>query len=257
MSDLEIIILAAGKGTRMGGEKPKVLVELAGRPMLSYILDTVAQVHDKKPIIVVGFQADKVKAAMGPGQRYVFQANQLGTGHAVREALAEVSPSAKYIIVLNGDQPLVGPTTISSLYKAHTAQTSSGQSSTHQPLTISTIRVPDFTDWRMPFYDFGRIIRDEKGLIKKIVEKSEATEQEKAVTEVNPAYYCFDAEWLRDRVKNIDAVNSKGEFYITSLIGMAQAEGAILNSIEIPEHHGLGVNTPEQLTVALKFVEIK
>lgn len=123
------------------------------------------------------------------------------------------------------------------------------------PITICTINLPDFDAWRAPFYDFGRIIRNEQGLIKKIVEKADATDAEKKVTEVNAAYYCFDAAWLRNHIEKIDASNPKGEFYITSLIGIAQEEGAFLNSIEIPEHQGLGVNTPEQLNIALQFIK--
>jgi bifunctional UDP-N-acetylglucosamine pyrophosphorylase/glucosamine-1-phosphate N-acetyltransferase len=247
MSDLEIIILAAGKGTRMGSERPKVLVDVNGRPMLSYVLDAVAAAHPKKPLIVVGFQAEKVKEAMGPQQRYILQTAQLGTGHAVKEALAGIAADAKQVIVLNGDQPLVDGETIRLLHQAHVSQS--------QPLTIGTIRLLDFEGWRSTFYDFGRIVRDNKGAIVKIVEKNDATEHERAITEVSPSYFCFDAAWLRDRIHRLTATNPKGEYYLTDLIHIAQSEGAILNSIEIPAHQALGVNTPEQLATVLQFLQ--
>ncbi len=248
---LEIIILAAGKGTRMGGENPKVLTSINGRPMLSYLLDAVGDVHrqlstNAKPLIVVGFQAEKVKEAMGEHHRYAHQTVQLGTGHAVKEALASIPSDAKNIIILNGDHPLVNSDTIHSLYRAHVSQS--------QPITICTICVPDFLDWRMTFNDFGRIIRNENGDILKIVEKNDASDPEKTVREVNAAYYCFDAAWLRDRIHQVTATKPKGEYYLTDLIGIAQREGAVLNSIEIPAHHGLGVNSPEQVKIVERFL---
>jgi bifunctional UDP-N-acetylglucosamine pyrophosphorylase/glucosamine-1-phosphate N-acetyltransferase len=248
MTDLEIIILAAGKGTRMGGEKPKVLTDILGRPMLSYVLDAVGKAHDREPLIVIGFQAEKVKEVIGPHKRYVLQAEQRGTGHAVKEALAYLTPGTKHVIVVNGDQPLVSAETISSLYKTHVDKNKSG------PLTMSTMKLSDFNDWRSAFYDFGRIVRDRKGTIKKIVERTDTSPAEKLITEVNPAYYCFDADWLCDRIKKINTENPQGEYYLPDLIQIAQDEGTVLNSIEIPAHQALGVNTPEQLKTVLKFL---
>ena len=239
--------MAAGKGTRMGGDKPKVLVDVLGRPMLSYALAAIAEVQDKEPIIVVGYQAEKVKQAFGPTRRYAYQEKQLGTGHAVKTALAELAPNARHVIVLNGDHPLVDSTTIHALHTAHVAKAGT------QPITMCTIHLPDFADWRAPFFDFGRIVRDEQGFIKKIVEKPDATDAERTITEVNPSYFCFDAAWLRDRIGQITANNPKGEYYLTDLIQIAQREGAVLNSVEIPAHQALGVNTPDQLASALQF----
>lgn len=252
MSNLEIIILAAGKGTRMGGDKPKVLVDVAGRPMLSYILDAVAGAHTREPLVVIGFQAEKVKETIGQNRRYVLQEKQQGTGHAVGQAIPHLLPGTQHVIVLNGDQPLVNSASVQTLFQAHLDKNKSGKKT---PLTIGTIRLPDFGDWRQTFFDFGRIVRNKKGEIEKIVEKSDATDVEKTITEVNPAYYCFDADWLRDRVSQLDTSNPQGEYYITDLIEIAQHEGAILNSVEIPAHQALGVNTPEQLAMVLEFMK--
>ena len=247
MSDLEIIILAAGKGTRMGGEKPKVLTDILGKPMISYILDSIEKVHDKKPLIVVGFQADKVKAAVGGARgRFVVQTEQKGTGHAVKEALVHIDPAAKYVWVIYGDHPLVSDKTIQSIYKSHAAQSG--------PLTLGTVKLPDFADWREGFHSFGRVVRDKNSRIKKIIEKLDATDAEQAIKEVSPSYFCFNADWLRAHINELGAANQKSEYYLTDLIEIAQREGHVLNSIDIPAHEALGVNTPEQLQTVLKFI---
>ncbi|MEY2664602.1 MAG: hypothetical protein RIT04_410 [Candidatus Parcubacteria bacterium] len=247
MTDLDIVILAAGKGTRMGGDKAKVLTSLAGKPMISHLIQSVEKAYGVKPVIVVGFQADTVKEACGPEYRYALQAAQRGTGHAVREALAHVHPDAKQVIVLYGDHPLVSADMIRSLHTAHVAKKS--------PITLATAQVEDFNEWRKTFYEFGRIIRDTKGDIVKITEKKDANETELAVTEINPAYFCFDAEWLRHHIHNLDTKNAQGEYYLTDLISIAQKEGYVLNSISIPPHEALGANTPEQLNFLLNFVK--
>jgi bifunctional UDP-N-acetylglucosamine pyrophosphorylase/glucosamine-1-phosphate N-acetyltransferase len=247
MTDLDIIILAAGKGTRMGGDKAKVLTPLAGKPMISHLIQSVEKAYGVKPVIVVGFQADTVKEACGPDYRYAHQEVQRGTGHAVREALVHVRPDAQQVIVLYGDHPLVSADMIQSLHTAHVSKKS--------PITLATAQVGDFNEWRKTFYEFGRIIRDLKGDIVKITEKKDANEIELAVTEINPAYFCFDAEWLRHHINTLDTKNAQGEYYLTDLISIAQKEGHILNSISIPPHEALGANTPEQLNFLLNFVK--
>jgi bifunctional UDP-N-acetylglucosamine pyrophosphorylase / glucosamine-1-phosphate N-acetyltransferase len=253
MNDLDIIILAGGKGTRMGGDNPKVLTEVAGRPMLSYIFDTVRTVHPHPPVVVVGYQAEKVMNTFAKDLRYALQKEQRGTGHAVQVALEHVRPDAKYIFVMYGDHPLVKPDTVRAIYEKHIEQKKlwSPTRSEASPITMATVRLQDFEDWRKQFHDFGRIIRDTLGSIVKIVEKKDASEAEKAITEVNPSYLCFDAKWLSERIKDLGCTNAQGEYYLTDLIGIAQQEGHFLNSLEIPPEEALGVNTPEQLQVVL------
>jgi bifunctional UDP-N-acetylglucosamine pyrophosphorylase / glucosamine-1-phosphate N-acetyltransferase len=248
MNKLEIIILAAGKGARMSGEKPKVLTDIGGRPMLSYLLSTVKKVHINKPIIVLGHKADEVKKEIGEGERYILQTEQLGTGHAVQEAVSHLLPSAEYVMVLYGDHPLISPETITKLYDFHLNQDSS-------PVTLGTVVVPDFTDWKKPFYDFGRIIRDKKGTIIKNIEKKDATSEELETKELNPSYFCFDLDWLKENIKKIDKKNAQGEYYLTDLIGMAKYQGYELNSFILPTHEALGVNTPEQLALVTRFIQ--
>jgi bifunctional UDP-N-acetylglucosamine pyrophosphorylase/glucosamine-1-phosphate N-acetyltransferase len=248
MKNLEIIILAAGKGNRMGGDKPKVLTEINGKPMLSYILSEIEKTYSKKPTIVLGYKAEEVISHFGDDQKYVMQKEQLGTGHAVKEALPHIPPSAKHILVLYGDQPLVKSETIINLYKAHINQNTS-------PLTLGIVAVPDFMDWRKGFYDFGRIVRDAEGKIIKNTEKKDATPKELEIKEVNPSYYCFNYEWLLENISKIDKKNASGEYYLTDLVNIAQSQGYELNSHLIPAHEALGVNTPEQLELVIKFIK--
>jgi len=248
MNKLEIIILAAGKGSRMSGEKPKVLTDIAGRPMLSYLLSTVKKVHVNKPIIVLGYKADEVKKEIGEDEKYVLQTEQLGTGHAVHQAVPHLIPSAEFVMVLYGDHPLISPETITKLYNSHINQNSS-------PVTLGTVIVPDFDDWKKPFYDFGRIIRNKEGKIIKNVEKKDATPAELEIKELNPSYLCFNLDWLIENIKKIDKKNAQGEYYLTDLIGMANDQGYELNSFVLPTHEALGVNTPEQLALVTRFIK--
>jgi bifunctional UDP-N-acetylglucosamine pyrophosphorylase/glucosamine-1-phosphate N-acetyltransferase len=246
MDDLEIIVLAGGKGTRMGAEIPKALTDVGGKPMISYVLDAIAGVYRHESVIVVGFQSDKVIATLGESRRYALQKEQRGTGHAVHAALSHVRPDAKHVLVLYCDHPLINTDTIRALYNQHIGNTS--------PITLATVKVSDFNEWRALFFDFGRIIRDTYGSIIKITEKKDATEEEKKITEVNPSYFCFDAAWLRDKINKITTDNTQGEYYLTDLVALAQQDGHKLNSLEIPAREALGVNTKEQLAMVLDFL---
>ncbi|MFY9462881.1 MAG: NTP transferase domain-containing protein, partial [Candidatus Sungiibacteriota bacterium] len=146
-----IIILAAGKGTRMqNAEVPKVLVPFEGKPMIMHLLDAVRLSDmDSKPVIVVGHDAEKVKSALGAGYEYIVQAEQLGTGHAVQCAEKLLAGKTDQVIILYGDHPLVKASTIINLRKLHEQQ--------HCPLSMMTVRIDDFDDWRAPFADFSRI----------------------------------------------------------------------------------------------------
>lgn len=247
MQDLEIIILAAGKGTRMSGEKPKVLTDIKGRPMITYILDEVKKAHENMPILVLGYRAEDIKGVIGKTGRYALQDKQLGTGHAVHQAVPHLAKRTKRVMVLYGDHPLIDATLIIDLYNNHIKQDNS-------PITLGTVLVEDFEDWRKPFYDFGRIVRNTDGKIVKITEKKDASPLELKIREVNPSYFCFDKDWLVKNISKIGTQNAQGEYYLTDLIGIAQNQGYELNSCSIPTHKALGVNTPEQLELVLQFI---
>ncbi len=247
MQDLEIIILAGGKGKRMGGDKPKVLTEIKGRPMISYVLGEVNKFQSNSPIVVLGYKAEDVKKNITNESRTAIQTEQLGTGHAVSCALPFLNKVSKYVMVLYGDHPLVDAETISKIYNIHKQQNKS-------PITLATIKVSDFLDWRAPFYDFGRIIRGSNGEIESIVEKKDSNDDQLKITELNPSYFCFNKDWLIANISKIQNNNSQKEFYLTDLVGLAQSQGYHLNSCEIDTHKALGVNTPEQLALVTQFI---
>lgn len=247
MENLDIIILAAGKGTRMGGDLPKVLNQAQGKPMLYYTIEAVRKSGlPHEPVIVVGYKGELVKdfvegALSEKSQaRFAHQTEQRGTGHAVMSARDIVRQDAESILILYGDQPLVRAESLKAIHDYHRAQKQS-------PITMATVRVDSFDGWKALFADFGRIVRDDQGEIFAIVEKKDTTEDQKKIMELNPAYFCVDAGWLWESLDQVTTKNAQGEYYLTDLIGIAQKQGYTIASVEIPAEDALGVNTPEQL----------
>lgn len=237
----QVIILAAGHGSRMNAEMPKALTDLHGTPFISHVLKAVAEsgVCDQ-PIIVVGFKKEIVMSVLGNKYRYSVQTEQLGTGHAVMSA-ESMSKDADRIIVLYADQPMVSAKMIAELEAAHTLENAT--------ITMATSSVPDFQDWRAGFTNFSRIIRNEKGELVRVVEPRDATEEEKKIMEVNPCYFCFDAKWMFEKLHALKNNNDQKEYYLTDLVGLAFTEGKTIATIPIPPIEALGVNTKEQLAL--------
>lgn len=229
----------------MNADLPKVLVPLKGKPLIKHLLEAIAKSGvSPNPILVVGQKRELVMNKLGPTYRYAVQAEQLGTGHAVNSARQLAENQADHILVLYGDHPYVSAETIKKLSEAHIQS--------EGVLTVATVIVKNFDDWRAVFFDFGRIVRDESGQIVKIIERKDATDIEKQITEINPAYFCFKASWLWQHLSKIKKQNSQGEYYLTDLIGLAQNQGHIINSIAIEPREALGVNTAEQLIMLEK-----
>lgn len=236
----EIIVLAAGQGKRMQSDLPKVLVQFLGKPFIRHVLDQFTQHDLPSPTIVVGYKKELVMEELGDQYRYAIQTEQLGTGHAVTSAREIVSPDADTIVVLYADQPLLNGKTIKDMIDRHHA---SGAT-----LTMATVPLPDYDDWRgEAFGNFGRIIRNTDGKIIKNVEAKDATDEEKSTPEVNPCYFCFDANWLWPRLASLRSDNAQGEYYLTDLIGIAFDEGVTIETIPIDAIEALGANTIEQL----------
>ena len=233
----QIVVLAAGKGTRMGDQPwPKVLAPLKGRPLISYILDEVKQLElSQKPIIVVGFMQDKVRQVLGDGYLYAVQEQQLGTGHAV--AMAKSLVSADNLVVLYGDTPFISAHSLKNLIQA--------QELTGDKLSMFTTTVKNFEGQFKPFEKFGRIIRSQSGDILKITEYKDCTEEEKKITELNPGIYCFNSQWLWDNIVRINKDNAQGEYYLTDLLEVAVSQGERVNSLPINPNEVLGINTWE------------
>jgi len=243
--DAQIIILAGGKGKRMGGDLPKVLIEARGRALIEHLLVSVFSLNFK-PVVVVGYKGEMVKERLGEKVDYALQEEQLGTGHAVLCA-KDVANDAKNIVVLYGDMPNIKPETIENLLRIHSQE---------QPaLTMMTIKVPHFENENAGFYGFGRVIRNEKGEIEKIIELKDASEKEKNIKELNPSLFCFNAEWLWKNLPLIKNLNAQGEYYLTDLAGLAISQGEKITSAEIAAVQCIGVNTPEDLKRAELLLE--
>jgi bifunctional UDP-N-acetylglucosamine pyrophosphorylase/glucosamine-1-phosphate N-acetyltransferase len=238
-----VIILAGGKGRRMRSDLPKVLHEVGGEPMIRRVFRT-AQAICERPTVVVGYRAAVVMSALGEGPTYAFQAEQLGTGHAVACALAASADDGDgSIVVLPGDHPLITPESIRRVTRA--------RERTDAAIALATVRVPDFAQERAQFEDCGRIIRGTDGEVAAIVERKDATEKEARLTEVNVSTYCFRADWLRKEIARLAPATGGREQYLTDLIAEAfrQRAGIIAVPFEDPRE-GMGVNTPEQLKTA-------
>jgi bifunctional UDP-N-acetylglucosamine pyrophosphorylase/glucosamine-1-phosphate N-acetyltransferase len=193
MPDVEAIVLAAGKGKRMMSALPKVLHRICGRPMIAYVLDRLADLSIASPIVVVGHEAEQVKAAVG-GVRTVVQAEQGGTGHAVMQAMPLLAGFSGTVLVLYGDVPLLRSETIDVLQTHHREQTAAA--------TILTDVPTDPTG-------YGRIIRDAHGNVRRIVEDADASPDERQIREVNAGIYAFDAGALRDSLRAVGPANAQ------------------------------------------------
>ena len=241
-NDTGIIILAAGQGKRMGSILPKVLVPMKGKPMIEYVLDAVDAIKCPRPYVVVGFGAEMVMKTLGSRANYIHQTEQRGTGHAVETCKPILENKFKNIVVLCGDMPFVTSETIEQLIDAHR--------SAGAVLTMITVEVTDFEDWRAPFMIFGRIVRSPIGQIEAIVEYKDCNEDQKKIREVNPSFFCFDSKWLWANIETIDKQNAQNEYYLTDLVSIARQHGDKIEIISADPKIAIGINTVEQLQKA-------
>ena len=243
--DYQVIILAAGKGKRMEEEIPKVLLPLKGQPCINYLLDEVKKIPEiGKPIIVVGYKYNDVQKILGDSYLYALQRQQLGTGHAVMAAESKIS--AKNIIVLYGDVPFVKASSIKKLMLLH--------NNNKAMISMFTTRVPDFKGHRSNFLHFGRIVRDKYNEVSKIVEYKDASDEEQAITEINPGIYAFNTEWLWNNIHLIKNENSQNEYYLTDIAGLAIEAEFKIYTAPISYKEVIGLNTKEQLSFAEKII---
>ena len=233
--DLEVVILAAGLGTRMKSRTVKVLHRAAGRPLIDYVVDLAWEMSDSPPVMVVGHQREAVQDHVGKRARYAVQEQQLGTGHAVRQAIEALGRDArgKKILILSGDVPLTRPETLQRLADEHQR---SGNA-----LTLLTMRLDD------PGL-YGRIVRGGDGAVTKIVEAKDATAEQRKIQEVNAGIYLFDGEDLSDNLRRLSTNNAQGEYYLTDLIGMLRENGKRVDAMIIDNPtEVLGVNSRAEL----------
>jgi UDP-N-acetylglucosamine diphosphorylase/glucosamine-1-phosphate N-acetyltransferase len=234
--DLKAIVLAAGKGKRLQTETsdlPKVLRQAAGRALLEWVLDHIAFIDPADTTLVVGFQADKVRQAIGPAYQYAVQTEQLGTGHAVAAAVPLLAGFGGDILVVYGDMPLLRKQTYYNLAATHRR---GGADCTM--LTAVTTHIPDY----------GRIVRDPDGRFAGIVEQKDCTSEQLLINEVNPGVYAFRAGPLFDALSRLSNKNAQGEYYLTDVPLIMRQMGCTIATETIhDEDEILGVNTPEDL----------
>lgn len=238
----QIVILAAGKGTRMGSNLPKVLVPLNGQPMIHYLLESVmAASPELKPIVVVSpDNREVISQALNNYQvEYAIQKQQLGTGHAVSSARPFINSQAENILVLYGDHPFL---TTASIKKFLNLSPSA--------VTIMPTKLPDFFGWHHNFYGWGRIVRNLEGKVEAIVELKDATEEQKLITEVNPGFMCFNKQWLFANIDKLKDDNKAHEFYLTDMIKIAFAEKHLVDTVAINPREAMGINSPDELEIA-------
>lgn len=241
----QVVILAAGKGTRLKSSSPKVLTEVNGKSIIIRQLENLASIC-AKPIIVVGFKGEEVVAATNNEYNYVWQTEQLGTGHALMCVKSEFENAAiKNIVVVPGDHPYVNPETIKKLIDTHD----------HSGAVVSMIslKVDNYDGDCAIFYNCGRILRDEDGKVIGIIELKDADESQKAATELNLSYYCFDAAWLWQNIGLLKNNNNSKEYYLTDIIKVAVDQQMPINSLIISNIlEGMGVNDRDQLELIRK-----
>ena len=245
---IKIVVLAAGVGTRMKNELPKVLVKLNDRPIIKHLLESIHESGiDNRPVIVVGYKKEEVMRELGKEHYdYAVQEEQLGTGHAVLSAEKMLKGNGEHVLVLYGDSPFISAETIKKLVAKHLE--SKGK------ITMATIIVPDFKDWRS-IYDksFSRIVRDANGKIVKDVQIRDTKDEEKKITEVNACFLIFNAKWLWEKLKTLDRNNEQKQYYLTDLIEKAIKEGEEIESISIDPREGLAANSKEELEILEKL----
>lgn len=234
--DLAVVILAAGEGTRMKSDLPKVLHPLAGRPLVTYSLDTARELTDRSPVLIVGHGAGAVTETAGDDVTAVTQSEQLGTGHAVLQARDALAGRSHLVLVSYADMPLLTAETLGRLIEVQ--QDNSG------PITMLTLV-------RENPRGFGRVVRDEDGAVVEIVEEAVATPEQLTIQELNAGVYCFDARWLWGHLDEIPLSLPKEEYYLTDLVGMAVNEGRPVEAVVAEDDdETLGINTRVDLAAA-------
>lgn len=232
---LKTLILAAGKGTRMKSELPKVIHKVNGIPMISKIISVLNGLEPEENILILGHKKEEVLKVVGEETDYVVQTEQLGTGHAVIQAKEKLADYDGDVMVLCGDTPLLREETLRKLYNFH-----------KESGAVTTILTSIYEN---PF-GYGRIVKED-GLVKAIVEEKEATPEIKKIKEVNAGVYCFNSRELFNALARINNNNEKGEYYLTDVIGIQVGEGKKVQSFVLEDNMEiLGVNSKVELAQA-------
>ena len=227
------IVLAAGAGTRMKSDKPKVAHEVLGKPLVNWVLDAAEEAGIERLVTVVGHKREQVIPLVEDRAEIVVQEEQRGTAHAVlscSDALADFEGS---LLVLSGDCPLITSETMRALIDM--------RESNDAAVVVLTMEMPDPTG-------YGRIVREADGSVARIVEQKDASPEEAAVTECNSGFYCFDAKALFEALGQVGSDNAQGEFYLTDVLEISRNAGRAVLALPAKDpNECLGINTREQL----------
>lgn len=207
-SQLDILILAAGLGTRMKSETAKVLHKLGGRPVIAHVVRTAAALDPRRIVVVVGHQAEAVEQSVkteinDDRVSFALQEEQLGTGHAVLSARRFFENENSTLLILSGDVPMIRVETLAKLVQQHRTHRGRGAA-----CTILTVKLDEPSG-------YGRIVRDQFGLFQKIVEQKDASEEERKIREINSGIYCFNSRMLFDSLTKVRNDNKQNEYYLT------------------------------------------
>jgi UDP-N-acetylglucosamine diphosphorylase/glucosamine-1-phosphate N-acetyltransferase len=230
-----VVILAAGLGTRMKSNKAKVLHEVCGKPMIQYVAETARKVAGNNVVLVVGNQADQVRRTVSKLGAFSFadQKEQLGTGHAVLCALPHIPPGCREVVILCGDVPLIKADTVKALVESHMAE--------KRDISVLAVELKDPTG-------YGRILLDENGRVKAIVEESDATAAQKRIRLINTGIFCARKDFLLQTVPQIKSDNAQGEIYFTDIVQIAYTAKNHIG-VTVGDNHleVIGINTIQEL----------
>jgi UDP-N-acetylglucosamine diphosphorylase/glucosamine-1-phosphate N-acetyltransferase len=229
--------MAAGKGTRMKSDLPKVLHSVAGRTLVEHVVGTAHRIGAQRIVVIVGHGRELVcNVLQNAGVEFAVQDPPLGTGHAVMQAQSALNDFGGEVIVLSGDVPLLTAETLQRLLADHRTS--------HSAATVLTANAPDPNG-------YGRIVRESSGEFTEIVEEHEATPEIRNIHEINSGVYCFDSKRLFEGLQDIRDNNSKGEYYLTDVIGIMRNRGHLVKAVSIADFREIqGINTQDELKAA-------
>ncbi|MGO0058520.1 bifunctional UDP-N-acetylglucosamine diphosphorylase/glucosamine-1-phosphate N-acetyltransferase GlmU [Brevibacillus fluminis] len=240
MSNIHAVVLAAGQGTRMKSKLYKVLHPVCGKPMVQHVVDTLADMQVKDVVVVVGHGADAVKETLGDSVAYALQAEQLGTAHAVQQAIPFLTGKTGTTLLLYGDVPLLSKETLQELLDYHLEQQAAA--------TVLTAVLPDPTG-------YGRIVRNESGEVVRIVEQKDASPEERAIREINTGIYCYNNEQLLKAISQVKNDNAQKEYYVTDCVEILRQAGQKVLAFEAADpDETMGVNDRVQLSFAEAYM---
>lgn len=243
MEDMIAVVLAAGKGTRMKTEKAKVVHKVYGKEMIKRVVETAAKAGINDIVTVVGHKREDVEKVLGSTVTYVYQEELLGTGHTTMQAIPYLKNKQGKVIILYGDVPIVRPETLEKLIAK------SIECKEHA--TVLTAIVPNPTG-------YGRIIRDNEGHVKEIIEEKDANSEQKQIREINSGIYCFDIQELISALQKITPNNAQGEYYLTDVIKIMNDKGLKVGAMIVEDKTEiLGVNDRAQLEMLTRILRIR